>query len=1078
VENLFCSRCGGGLEEQSPSLEEAILEGERKPVTVLFSDLSEYSAMTENLDPEEVKEIMGQVFEEIAGIAAHYEGYIDRFFGDEVLVLFGVPKAHEDDPVRAIRAAMKIRDQVKALSSRFEAVIGQPLSMHTGIETGLVVTGDEYIGKGRHGLTGDAVNLAARLTKMASPGEILVGPGTHRRTEGYFTFEPLELTSIKGKKDPIQPYRVLARKEEPAAVHRPSGLRAELVGREPELARLNESLRDLEDGRGSLIFICGAAGTGKSRLVREFRDSLGTDRVQWREGRSYPHTQNIPYSPLRDIFSRAWHIDEGASKEEIRETVEWNIRRLAGDREDLYPYLGSLYALDYPQLKGLDPEFWKSRLHESVRELLTGLVQQGPTVICLEDLHWADPSSLDLLRFIIFELRYPAIFLCIYRPPFSLFTGHEVAGMGGTFQEIELTDLSPSEARQMLTSLLDAPEPPAELSRFIEEKVEGNPFYIEEVVNTLIESGTLVRLGDQWRLSSPLGEAGIPLTISGIITARIDRLGNESKRIIQEASVIGRTFLLEILVKVTGYRDHLYRSIRELERLDLIRVRSLEPELEYTFKHALTQDVVYNGLLRKERQDIHEKIARVMEDHYRDRLPEFYETLALHYKLGRSLPEAVDYLMKSGEKSLGRYALEESHRHYREAFELLHQKATRTRKEEELLMDILLRWMLVYFYRGDFREMTERLEGHREAAESLGDRARLGMFYMWMGMTLFQRERFGESYDYLQRALNLGEEIGDREVIAYACTWLTYNCAERGCLDEAVEYGGRALEIGKGLDTGEYPYHLALGGLGYTWWMKGNISKVQEMAEELLEYGRTRSNIRSLVFGHWIMGFSYLVDSDFEAVIECNKRAISVSADPWYSQFPRLSLGLGYALNGQYDKAKEPLEVLTTFCERWGGEVIGSPARGLLGAVLVADGQMSKGVGMLEELRQYWLERGSKWKHFNAEFVFGRLYLQIVERAAPMSFSMILRNLGFLLVNVPTAAGKAEKYFLRAIEAAEEIGAKGALGQAWYDLGELHRLKARRVKAREAFSRAADCFEECGAELSLNKARNRLAGLS
>ena len=604
----FCNACCHKIEQPPESPKQiSPSESERKHVTVLFSDMSGYTSMTEKLDPEETKEIMGKIFGEISKVVAKYEGFIEKFVGDAVMAIFGAPTTHEDDPVRAIKAAREIHDLVSNISPKYEKRIGKSLAMHTGICTGLVVTGEVNLEKGTHGVLGDTINLASRLSGLAEPGEIVVNPDTYHQTEGYFNFEVLEPATVKGKAEHIRPYKVLSPREEPSKTHRLSGMRADIIGRKLEMAQLQEAVTNLRQGKGSIFSIVGDAGTGKSRLIEEFKASLDLNAIQWREGHAYAYAQNIPYFSLIDLFNRAWQIEEGDSSETVRKKVESGIRYLLGNEEGVIPYIGTLYSLSYPEIDGISPELWKSRLHSGVQSILSALTRRGPTVICLEDLHWADSSSIELLRFILKDFQLPAVFLCAYRPPFSLFISHQLTGLGKVYNEIKLQDLSTSEAQAMVESLLKTEVIPSDLRKFIQSKVEGNPFYLEEAINSLIESETLIRDKDSWKLTKQISGAVIPSTVQGIITARLDRLERETKRILQEASVIGRAFLYEILTRITDLKDVVDKSLNGLERLDFIRARTIEPDLEYIFKHALTQEVVYNGLLKKERQALHER---------------------------------------------------------------------------------------------------------------------------------------------------------------------------------------------------------------------------------------------------------------------------------------------------------------------------------------------------------------------------------------------------------------------------------------------------------------------------------------
>lgn len=654
----FCDDCGYKLDPDIETDKPApSSEGERKYVTVLFSDLSGYTALSENLDPEEVKEITGWIFGDVSKIVSKYGGFIEKYVGDAVMALFGANQSNEDDPVRAIKAAQEIHGLVDSMSPKYEDMVGQPLLMHTGINTGLVVTGELNLEKGVHGVAGDAVNVAARLSDVASSGDILVDHETYTRSEGYFQFEELEPIQLKGKSKAVQVHKFLFIKQQPQKIHRLHGLRADLIGRKAEMAQLSEAIQNLANGKGSVFSIIGTAGTGKSRLIEEFKANLNIEEALWREGHAYPYSQNIPYFPLIDLINRTLQIEEGDSPEKIREKIESSMKLLFDDNEDVTPYIGSLYSLNYPEIENVSPEFWKSKLQKGMLLLLSALTKQGLTIICVDDIHWADPSSLDLVRFLLSEIREPVIFICAYRPTIKLFTSHQISTLPHPYQEIDLQDLSRSESQEMVQSLLKADRIPSDLQRFIQEKVEGNPFYLEEAINSLIESDFLIRDNDGWRVTKQISDADISSTVQGVISARVDRLEQESKRILQEASVIGRSFYYEILKKISELKGGIDKCLSGLERLDLIKAKSIQPELEYFFKHALTQEVVYNGLLKKERRKIHKRTGQVIEQLFADRLPEFYETLSYHFKMGRSIGKAIHYLMKFGRKKSGKVCI-------------------------------------------------------------------------------------------------------------------------------------------------------------------------------------------------------------------------------------------------------------------------------------------------------------------------------------------------------------------------------------------------------------------------------------
>jgi predicted ATPase len=958
-----------------------------------------------------------------------------------------------------------------------------------------VVTGEVDLERGTHGVAGDTINLASRLSNLAKPGEILIDVDTCRQVEGHFTCEYLEETTVKGKTDPVLVHKVLSQRDKPVTIHRLSGLRADLVGRKVELAELSEAVKNLQEGRGRIFSICGAAGTGKSRLVEEFKATLDFEQIQWIEGHAYAYSQNIPYFPLIDLLNRVLHIEENDPPEKVREKVESGIEYLVGKKAEVVPYVGGLYSLSYSEVEDVSPEFWKSRLQDAALTIISALAKKAPTIYYLEDLHWADPSFVELLRNAILQIRQPAIVLCVYRPTFSLFTSHQIDAISKIYHEIRLQDLSPSEAQDMLESLLKTETIPSDLRRFVQEKADGNPFYLEEMVNSLIESETLSRENGKWGVTKSIGESDISSTIHGIISGRLDRLEKEAKQILQEASVIGRAFLYEILKRITLLQNHIDKCLSGLERLDLLRTRTIQPDLEYIFKHALTHEVVYNGLLKSKRKVIHERIGLVMEQLFKDRLPEFYETLSFHfgqakslqkavdYSLSfhfgqaKSLQKAVDYLIKSGEKSLRKYAVQESHQYYQQAYKLLTDKASKTKEEQEPLFDLLNKWSLVYYYRGDFKEQTDLLKRHEKEADLVVDKEKRGMFYGWLGFNLHFRGELEDSYRYLQKALELGEETENQRIIGYACTWLTWTCTVMNKYEEAYSFGKRAVEIAKYIESDQYLYFKSMAGIVHISAFSGEKKHSYEIGNQLLDYGKKQSNIRSQVAGHICIGHSYSANGDLKKAIDCYRKAIEVSADPFYSQWPRLYLGISYVLNDQIQEGEEALNEVISYGHSFGCELFIAVTKPLLGIVLINKEKMTQGLKMIEESYRFNLEMNNGYMIVLSEYILGKVYFQLAYGAGPISLSFLAKNMGFLVKNVPFAGKKAEAFFKKAIQRAKQDGAKGILGQAYLDLGHLYRAKKRDDRARECISEAVHIFGQIGAEVHLKKAKDALENM-
>jgi class 3 adenylate cyclase/tetratricopeptide (TPR) repeat protein len=1079
-DHKFCGHCGSDLTKASALAAKPLpsprAEQERKYVTVVFSDLSGYTAMTERLDPEEVREIMDSIFGKISQVVVKYEGFIEKFVGDAVMAIFGVPKSHEDDPVRAIRASREIHDLVNDMSPALQQRTGLSLRMHTGINTGLVVARDIDLAKGTHGVLGDTINTAARLSGVAQTDEIVVGLETHHQSEGYFHFEVLDAVRLKGKAEPVKLYKVVSPRETPTKTHRLSGLRADLVGRGAEMAQLTEALEALSQGKSSIISIIGDAGTGKSRLVEELKGSLDAEAFQWREGHAYAFTQNIPYFPFTDLLNQAWQIREGDRPELVKQKLEAGATAIIGERPDLIPYLGSLYSLTYPEIADVSPESWRARLHEAIQLVLANLCKHRTTIICIEDLHWADPSSVSLLRSILLDLEHPVLFICLYRPSFRLFTSQQTPGIHSC-HEIRLHDLSSAESQDMVQSLLHAADVPADLRRFIQSRVEGNPFYLEEVINSLIETETLVCDHGAWRLTRPLTEKDIPGTVQGIVSARLDRLERETKLILQEASVIGRAFLYKILQRISALQTDIDRSLDDLERLDLIRTRSVQPDLEYIFKHALTQEVVYNGLLRKERQQIHERIGRIVEELFRDRLHEFYETLAYHFKKGHSLEKAVEYLMKAGGKSTNRYSLEEANLYYQEAFDLVSSKPDRSMPEQELLIDILNNWSLVKYYGGSYEDLKDLLLRHQDVAEVIHDKAKSGVFFAWVGITLFEMELYADAYSYLQRALVIGEERNDQRILAYACTYLTWTGAELGRLTEAAAYGIRARDLSNRSPADHMIFSQSRGGIAHLNFYKGIGAPNFELGRELFEHERRFSDARALAVGHICHGYGHLTKGDFSAAIESVKAAIAISVDPAYRQWALSLLGMCYLETLQVEEAEAAINEVISFGDKFGFKQSSTAGRAFLGPILILKGKLARGLEVMEEVRGLCEENERRFGVAMTDCNLGQVYAQLAIGGQGVTFSMVVKNLGFLVKNLPFAARKAEAYFLSAIRQFHELGSPGWVGRASLELGRLHKAKGRKEQARRYVADAIQLFAECEADVFLEQAQQELAAL-
>jgi len=688
LRSKFCDGCGQALIQTTHPLEPETAafvpgpspEGERKHVTVLFSDLSGYTAMSEKLDPEEVKEITTRIFGEVAKIVDRYEGFVEKYIGDAVVALFGVPKAHEDDHLRAIRAAREIHEIVNTVGLPPEEKIGRRLTFHSGIATGLVVTGEVNLEKGTHGVAGDTINLASRLSGIAPPGEILVGESTYLQANGAFSFDKLEPVALKGKAEPVIPYKLVKEKAEATRGLATQGISSPLVGRSAELAAIRTCVNRLVDGQGGILSVIGEAGLGKSRLMAEIRRHFERENLLWLEGRTLSYGQKISYWPFKEILRQYADITDDDSDTEAWEKFETKITDLFGEAaNEILPYLASLVGLDVKgelgkNLAYLDGDSMGKQVYLTSRRFFERLATTRPLVLVFEDLHWADESSTLLIEHLFPLINRVPLLLCgVSRPetnvPAARLQETAVKDYERRYTEIRLNPLSPTESTDLMNNLLKIENLPGRVRQVILQKAEGNPFFLEEIMRTLIDRKVVLSEGGHWKATSAIETLVIPDTVQGVIMARIDRLDEELKAVLRTASVIGRSFLYRLLKAVAEAVRELDERVERLENMELIREKQKAPELEYIFKHALVQESTYESILIKKRQELHARVASAIEALFFDRIEEFYSVLAYHYAKAEDWNKAQDYLFKAGDQA-GRIAADaEALSHYEQALE-------------------------------------------------------------------------------------------------------------------------------------------------------------------------------------------------------------------------------------------------------------------------------------------------------------------------------------------------------------------------------------------------------------------------
>lgn len=1078
----FCGECGKALvnafipdaPQQEPNTEAEkthfVSQGERRHMTIVFTDLSGYTPMMEKNDPEDVQALMATIIRSSIQIIKAYNGHIERIIGDEVLGLFGLPVAHEDDAIRAIKAAREIHETVMGIKPK-AITLTKPISMHTGINTGLVVAARSAPVDGTFDLSGDAINTASRLSDMARPNEILVGPETYRQAFGFFDFDTKPPIRLQGKSRPIAVYAVRGEKNRPMPGQRKLNLFAELIGRQSELDQLVNAMMNLEKGRGGIITIVGEAGTGKSRLLHEFEKEMAGKRVNWITGYAFAHTQQVPYFPLVHLVRRWLELDGSATAEEMSAGIAQRVGELLGPNAEEIPIIQGLIGQDVQETVGMSPEEWRKRLKFAMLNLLSAIARQAPTVFCMEDIHWGDAASYKLLKDIIFNFEHPALVINTTRPHASLFTSHEQEILASMYTDIRLGELSPSQTGEMLESMLNTESLPDDLHRLIRHRAEGNPFYLEEILNALVDSKALAFEEGHWQMNRAFKETNIPSTIHGVIASRMDQLGPEEKRILQEAAVIGRAFLYDILKRISVHGDSVDSSLYKLERAGLIKPRALHPEMEFMFKHALIQEVSYGSLLRRERQRVHERIGRTIEHVYQDRLSEFDETLAIHFQKSAATDKATEYLIRSGTKALRRCALDESDQYFKTAKSMLEQQHLATPGTKKRLLDVVNQWAFVFYYKGLNRQLLELLEHQQPLVDGLKDPVREGYHWAWHGCALWHRHRFTESYDSLIKALRLGDKVKDPYLTGYTSTWLSIPCTELGRFDEAIEYSEQAEGLFvDGLVQDPYLYFNGLMGKGYAYWHKGDARQTGKIGDRLVKFGKRHGNVRSLVSGHCCLGWKDLVVGDIEGATASFRTAVDISADPWYSQFPRLALCYGSISNGKFEEALPLLDDLITFSNDNGAEFVGDPARFFKGLTDILNGQVAKGLETMESLLAQWQTTGCRLRILTCGYVMARTYALLFQRAMETTRDPDSPQ-------TRTMADKCNQWFQTCISEAREMGAHAMEGQALLGLGNALAVLGKPDQARKTLNQSVEILGKAKASSHLQQARALIESL-
>jgi class 3 adenylate cyclase/tetratricopeptide (TPR) repeat protein len=1039
------------------------IEGERKLVTVLFADVANFTSLSEKLDPEEIHEIMDACFKILMDEIHKYEGTINQFTGDGVMALFGAPLAHEDHAQRACHAALAIQNSLDQYSQKLKEDLSIDFKMRIGLNSGPVVVGaigDDL--RMDYTAIGDTINLASRMQTSAAPGTVLVSSHTQRLAKDFFAFSSLGPIPVKGKEEPQDAYVLLS----PTEVKTRIGASAvagltPFVGRTKEMAILTEALEKARSGSGQVVGIVGEAGVGKSRILLEMKH-LFPDMAML-QGHCLHYGGSMAYLPLLDILRSYFGIKEGEQELPVKRKMRERVSLLDENLKTLLPPLYDLLSLkvdDETYLK-LEPKDKREKIFEALRDLLIRESQVRPLALVIEDLHWIDTTSEEFLDYLIGWLANAHILLVLlYRPEYTHRWGNK-----SYYTTIRVDQLSLSTSAELVQSILKEGEVVPELRELILTKAAGNPFFMEELTHTLLENGTIEKKDDRYLLNRKPSDIQIPDTVQGIIAARMDRLEENLKRIMQVASVIGREFAFRVLQSITEMKEGLKSHLLNLQGLEFIYEKSLFPELEYVFKHALTQEVAYNSLLLKRRQDLHTKIARAIEELYPpDRLEEFDEMLAYHYSRGEDLENACKYLTLSGNKALRLHSPREAYGFYKDALATLRRlPETGERKSREL--DTILLTAFPLSLLGYPEESLDMLQRGETLAKELGDNKRLARSHYHMGFYYTFHGNHHLGMRYAEDAFQEGRKAGDVDLAVRVAMGLVAAYIAAGQLEPLVGTARHVLrlieETKRESDFFGTPYNPHAVFSSYCGWglgQMGDFREGEQFLEKALRHASQLNDPMTSVFVEWLYGFFSHDKTDWGVAAAHLRKCIAHGEEAKQLIFVAWAwgmLGNACAYLGDLETGKSYGEKGLAIQRDLGVEYGLTMHYLLLGDTHFQRGDLENARVSLEEATRLSERHNERWPVALAWMFLGRV---LGRTEAPDT-------------------RKAEESILRGMNLSEETKTKPFSAQGHLFLGELYAHSGQKEKALESLTKAETMFLEMGMDYWLGETRRVSAGL-
>lgn len=1081
------------------------MEGERKLVTAFFADVANYTTLSEKLDPEEVHQIMDGCFKILMDEIHKYEGTVNQFTGDGVMALFGAPVAHEDHAQRACYAALAIHKAIVEYGEKIKNDTGVDFAMRIGLNSGPVIVGS--IGddlRMDYTAVGDTTNLAARMESTAKPGSVLVSDNTYKIVKSYFEFESTGKIDVKGKEEPqeayelIKPSKVETRLEASIA----KGL-TRFVGRKKSMPALLEVWDKAKSGEGQVVGIVGEAGVGKSRIMHELRNRLPQGGFSYLEGHCLQYGENIIYMPILDIVKSYFDIEEGDREFIIKKKILEKTFALGEEFSEsslpIFQDLLSLKVEDDEYLK-LEPQQKREKTFETIRDLFIRLSQNKPLVLVVEDLHWIDKTSEEFLNYLIEWIANTSIMLILlYRTEYRHQWGSKTY-----YNRIGVTQLGLESSTELVKAMLEEGEVAPELRELILNRAAGNPLFMEELTHTLIENGSIEKRDKQYVLNRNISDIQIPDTIQGIIAARMDRLEDNLKRTMQVASVIGRDFAFRILQTITGMREELKSYLLNLQGLEFIYEKQLFPELEYIFKHALTQEVAYNSLLFKRRKEIHENIGKAIEQIYADRLEEFYEMLAYHYSRSESLDKACHYSRLSGEKAERNYSHWEAYGFYKNTIDLLNKlPETDDNKKEKIEVLYLMRIPMVLL--GYPEESLGMFQEGVSLSKELGDERHLARFNSSIGTYYLFKGDPQLGIKYSEDAFEDARKTQDIELMAFLGVVLALSYSSTGEYYKIVDMAPGVIDLiektGRKSDffsSSMNPYTYLCCFCGFGMGHLGNFEDGKVYFDKGLRNAYDINHLAMLGMAEQIYGLFFCVKGDVKHGIEHLQKSIKYYEEAEMAVMAALGLtglGLAYSMLGDHEIGRRHAEKGLKMFRDTGVEMWLSLHHFWLGSIHLELGDLNKARSLMDEALRFSQKNNEKFSEAITWIGLGRILGKMEPPQIDQAVANILKGieigrelkikvhystgylyLGELYINIGEKE-KANDNLEKAEGMFQDMGMDYWLAKTYAVYTDLYRKEGDQSKAKENLTKAIEILKECGADGWVEKYEQELASL-